>query len=400
MKKVLALCCLAVCLLLVGCQNPGTPGGTGDPNPTEAVPKPGFDAQNKYITQLHSYNVYETDEFFCGNSEDYAYYYDKASGLSGLLCADPSCAHDSPDCGAYVGVHGSVTCYDGKRYWVAQENGKEFYLCRSDLAGTNQERVKTIDSNEIVMAYQPQRYVVHRGRLYILGYASMVNGAEAGKRISLLSMSLDSSEEVTVLYDKTFESAPQPTARFVGDNIYYSIETGKVGSRKISIIKIDIKDGSLETVYEETGISGSLGNIWVTNQGEIYLPGKDSERSYVWKLENGKRTEVFSWDGLNSTPKVVDGIAFVTSKRDDARWIDVADLSGNAIYSGRLFTEDLPGVEGDPNKFSSAMIGGDTEKIILNIEAPASDTEKRPNYTILLDLRNNLKPTILWSSEG
>lgn len=399
MKKIFALCCLAVCLLLAGCEKPGEPGKPVNPNPTEAVLKPGFDAQNKYIL-MNNHNFYETDEFFCGSTTDYAYYYDKASGLSGVLCADPACTHDSEDCGAYVNRLGSVTCYDGKRYWVAQ-NGQSFTLCRSDLAGTNREVLKTLDWNKIILTYQPQRFVIHRGRLYILGQANSVEGTGAGIRMTLLSMSLDGSEEFTVLYDKTFEDGAWITARFVGDNVYYCVREGKRGSRNLTIQKIDTKDGSTEIVYEEAGISEFMDDIWVTNQGEIYLPGSDSDRAYVWKLENGKRTEVVSWEGPDFYgPKIVDGIAFVTSEKDDVNWIDIADLSGNAIYSGKLLPEEIPGVAGDPNKYSLAMIGGDREKIIVNIEGRDYDAEKRPSHVILLDLRNNLKPTVLWSSEG
>ncbi len=406
MKKELTLLCLALCLLLAGCKEPGSPGKPASPDPTEAVAKPGLDAQNKYITPLNDCNFYETDEFFCGSTGDYAYYYDKASGLSGPLCADPSCAHDSRNCGAYVGVHGSVTCYDGKRYWVAQ-GGQDFTLCRSDLAGTNQERVKTIGWDEIVLTYQPQRFVIHRGRLYIMGSADTVQDGP-GKRISLLSMSLDSSEEITTLYDKTFEMGAWTTARFVGDSIYYCVTTGTSDSCNISIIKFNIKDGSVETVYEESGISKGIGDIWVTNQGEIYLPGQDlrgsdPRRTYVWKLENGKRTEVFSREDFDDTPDILDGIVIVNSVKDELRWIDIVDLSGNAIYSGRVFTEELPEVEGDPNNyrnFGFALMGGDTEKIILNLFPSPENDHEDANYTILLDLRNNLKPTVLWSSEG
>lgn len=404
MKKMLALCFMAACLLLGGCQNPGRQERPGNPNPTEAVPMPGLDAQSKFM-QLGNNNFSETDEFFCGTAHmgEYAFYYDKTSGLSGALCADPACAHDAQNCGAYVGDHSSVTCYDGKRYWVAQ-NGQSFTLCRSDLAGTNQERLKTLDWNEIILTYQPQWFAIHRGRLYIYGRAQTVEGTEAGLRMTLLSMSLDESQEVAVLYDKTFGMGTWPTVRFVGDNVYYSVVTRETELFDLSIQKIDIKDGSMETVYEETGISEIPGDIWVTNQGEIYLPGDDADRAYVWKLENGKRKEILCWEGLEvSTVGVADGIAFVTSVKDELRWIDIVDLSGKAIYSGRVFTEELPEVEGDPNNyrnFGFALMGGDTEKIILNLFPSPENDHEDANFTIQLDLRNNLKPTVLWSSEG
>lgn len=399
------LCCLVACILLGGCGASGDKEGPTNTLPTALAAMQDYNAQNKYM-QFNDINFQETDDFFCGATTlgNYAKYYDKASGISGPLCADPACAHDSPECGAYIGQSGSLACHNGKRYWVAPDSpgSQAFYLWRSDLVGTNQERVKPLDWNKIILTYQPQRYVIHRGRLYILGRANTVEGVEAGTRMTLLSMSLGRSEEVAVLYDKTFETGVETTARFVGDSIYLSTYSYSQGSPcSISITKFGLQDGSTEVVYEETGIVENLGSIWVTDQEEIYLPGASADWAYLWKLEDGKRREIVSWKGADfSTPKVADGIAFVNSVKDELRWIDIVDLSGNAIYSGKLFTEELPEVDGDPNKYSFAMVGGDTENIIVNIEAPISGTAKRFNYTILLDLRNNAKPTVLWSSEG
>ncbi len=402
MKKIFALLCLAVCLLLAGCGTHGGQEGPAYHAPAALESVQGYNAQNKYLLYNHI-NFQETEDFFCGATTDYACYYDKASGVSGPLCADPACAHDSKGCGAYVGEYSSMICYDGKRYWIA-DNGRDTYLCRSDLAGTNQERLKTFDYDQFVLVYQPQWFAIHRGRLYALGRAQIVEGTEVGLRMTLLSMSLDESQKVAVLYDKTFGTGVEATARFVGDSIYLSMFNYSNGSpRSISITKFGIEDGSTETVYEEAGFTESLNAIWVTDQGEIYLPGFDSDRAYVWKLENGKRKEILCWEGLEvARASVADGIAFVTSVKDELRWIDVADMSGNAIYSGNLFPEELPEMPFDPNEChpsNFAVVGGDREKIIVNIEANSSGTAKRPNYTILLDLRNNLKPTVLWSSE-
>ncbi len=399
MRKMLALYFLVACLLLGGCQTPNNPGGSGYPNTTDAAAKPGFDAQNKYML-IHDYNFNETDEFYCGSMGNFAYYYDKASGLSGPLCADPACTHDSGACGAYIGQVASLDCYDGKRYWVAQ-NGRDFSLYRSDLAGTNQEKLKSLDWNKIILTYQPQWFAIHRNRLYALGRAQTVEGTEAGLRMTLLSMSLDESQEVAVLYDKTFGKGVWPTVRFVEDSIYFSMFSYSEGSpQSISITKFGIEDGSAETVYEEMGFTGNRGSIWVTDQGEVYLSGTESDRAYLWKLEDGKREEIACWVGENLfTPDVADGIAFTDSRKDGIRLIDVVDFSGKTIYSGKMFPKEIPGVAGDPNKYSYAVIGGDREKIILAIEGSPGSASEGTEYTLLLDLQNNLKPTVLWSSE-
>lgn len=399
MKKMLALCCLTLCLLLGSCGTYGGQEGPAYHAPAALKAMQGYNAQNKYM-RFNDVNFQETEDFFCGTTTlgDYAHYYDKASGISGVLCADPACTHDSPDCGAQISQRGSLACHEGKRYWIA-EDGQSFTLCRSDLGGTNREQLKTLDWDKIILTYQPQRFVIHQGRLYILGRANSVEGTGAGLRMTLLSMSLDESPEVVTLYDQNLDLATETTARFVGDSVYFSVFSYSQGSpRSISITKFDTEDGSAETVYEETGITGSLDSIWVTDQGEIYLPGSQDDRVCLWKLEDGKRKEILCWEGEDySIPKAFDDIFYAIYLRNGVRCIDVADLSGKTIYSGEMFPEGLPGVEIDLDKCSYIPVGGDAEKLILNISTTSSS---RSSYTVLLDLRNNLKPTILWSSEG
>ena len=152
-------------------------------------------------------------------------------------------------------------------------------------------------------------------------------------------------------------------------------------------------------IYEETEMPEYIGPAWVTVQGGIYLPGADDERAYVWKLENGKRVEVISWETeIPSAPDIMDGIAVLSYRVDGVRRVEIADLSGQTIYSGELFPEGLPGVEGDPNMFSYAIIGGDADKIILNLQNITQN--EMVDYTVMLDLNNNLKATVLWVNQG
>ena len=98
MRKRIVLWLLALCLLLAGC------GGITDP--TEATgPVLGCDAQNKYRgTASGVFAFQETEDLFFGSGllGKTVYYYDKVSGISGVLCADPSCTHDSSACGARI----------------------------------------------------------------------------------------------------------------------------------------------------------------------------------------------------------------------------------------------------------------------------------------------------------
>lgn len=402
MKERIALCVLALCLLLAGCGGEQKEKAVADTGFESEEPMPGFDAQNQYM-QVNAISFQETDGFFCGSSfiGDFVRYYDRASGVSGVLCADPACTHDSSSCGAYMRSGATLSYYDGKLYWIATDSqgGRDSYLYRGDLSGANREKVKRISFEDVIIPYQPQRYAIHRGNLYLLGSSSVVQGIETGKRVTLLSTPLDRSETYTTLFDETFDWGADATLRFVGDSVYLFLTAfPKGGPSDMRITRYDIKTGTAETVYEETGVTEALDTIWVTEQEEIYLSGSGEDHAYVWKLENGEWVEIASRAGNDpSAPEIMDGIAAYIYLDNGIRWIEIINLSGEPVYSGKLFPEEIPGLEEDPNKYSFAVVGGDADKIILNLQSFTGSG--LTDYTLMLDLHDNLKPTVLWSGQ-
>ena len=403
MRKILFYI-LAIGLLLGGCGGREQPDNTEEAFSSSQV-MPEYDAQNQYLIDS-SISFLEREGAFLGTDliGHYLNYYDEASGVSGVLCADPACTHDSSDCGAYVKAGATVSYYDGKLYWVATESqsGQDYYLWRGDLSGRNKEKVKPIGWDEIILTYQPQRYVVHRGRLYLLGQTEVVNGTEAGFRVSLLSTSLDGSEDFKVLYDETFSQGVQSSVRFIKNAIYlsvYAIYTiDEVMNIDVAVERYDIAGDTWETVYEEKGIQEPLRDVWVTEKEEIYIPGSSENRIYVWKVEDGKRKEVLSRESEQaSTPWISGDVVVDVSKVDNIRWIEIVDLSGQTLYKGKLFPVGVPGMEIDPNQCGLGLIGADEEKLILNLSDFVDGD--MVDYTIKLDTTDSMKPTILWSSQ-
>ena len=400
MRKILFYI-LAVGLLLGGCGGREQPDNTQEAFSSSQV-MPEYDAQNQYLMDIAS-SFLEGEGGFLGVDliGHYLNYYDEASGVSGVLCADPACTHNSSDCGAYVEIGANLSYYDGKLYWVAKEDpsGHNFYLWRGDLSGRNREKVKPIGWEEIILTYQPQRYVVHRGRLYLLGQTGVVNGTQAGFRVSLLSTSLDGSEDFTVLYDETFSQGVQSSVRFVKNRVYLSIYLINDDlTADLTVARYDITGDTWETVYEEKGIREATRDVWVTEEEEIYIPGSSENRIYVWKVEDGKRKEVLSWESEQPSPPWISGdVAVHITRVDNIRWIEIVDLSGKTLYKGKLFPEGVPGMEIDPNQGGLGLIGADEEKLILNLSDFVDGN--MVDYTIKLDITDSLKPTILWSSQ-
>ena len=400
MKKIITVM-IAFVLFLSGCTH-----GTTDPINVDdpIIYAPEKNAQNKYLGGFT--NFQEADGFFLGTAEvnGYLLYYDKASGISGVLCADPSCVHNGKECGGNIGGVLSLSYYDGKLYWVGPE-GSAFmkdYLWQSDLSGMNRKKIMEIPRDEIIMPYQPQRYVIHQGKLYIIGSASVVDGTQTGKRKSLLSIPLTGDEGFTTVYDKVLPNAIDDERYIFVDGfiyIYMSSLNEESSTKNLTVTKVDIAKNISEVVYQENDVTDILGNIWVTEDHELYLSGSTDEKAYLWKIENGSKKEITFWpvDEVN-VPDVMDGIVmFMTRDEDNIRYVDIRNFSGETIYKGKLFPSAISGLKKDPNTYNFAVVGGDTEKIIINLIEFADKT--MVNYTIQIDLKDNMKTTILWSNK-
>lgn len=370
-------------------------------------PMPGMDAQNQYIF-LNAQGFYEADDFFCGTGfgGGLLRYYDKESGISGVLCPDPACTHDTNECGARTSNGGtSVSVYNGKLYWVGElQEGHKTILYRSDLSGANREEVLQLDWQKVILTYQPQRYVIHRGYLYILGESGEVDDTEAQCLVSLLAVPLEGGQEPAVLYEQKVNTYYEATYRFVGNSVYLEMVTKGGDTWNITISRYNTQEKTWEQLYEEKNSSVHIGRMWVTEQGEIYLPGIGDNQAYIWRLEEGSRKQTASWEtAAADMPDLLDGIAVQFTVREEVSWLDVVSFTGEHLYSGVLFPNPVPGLKKDPGSaagalgegYSMAFIGGDREKLVFNL----LDLQAGESSTILLDLADNLKPTVLWSDE-
>ena len=389
-------------LALAGCKDQKTQEFSDSP-------MPGMDAQNQYLC-TGIINFQETEDFFCGTNSGgmQLRYYDKKSGVSGVLCPDPACNHDTSDCSANIGGN-SLSVYDGKFYWVAPKGIREIALYRSDLSGTNREELRVLDPDKVITPYQPQWYMVHRGNLYFLGRANIVEETRNRQRITLQTTPLEGNEDFTILYQEIFDAGSDFSVRFVGNYVYLSCVSFEAagGPFDITIIRYNTETQTGEELYTEKGVSQYLGKIWVTEQGGIYLPGAGGGKAYVWKIQDGRRKEMLSWeDTENNIPDLLDGIVMTISLKDNIRCVKVMDDTGKTLYEGKLFPEAVPGLEGDPGvygdpqaqgpEYGLGLVGGDSQKLIINV---STYMENMVDYTLMLDLTDNLKPTVLWSNE-
>lgn len=372
----------------------------------DATPMPGFDAQNKYALGLSREPFQETDTFFIGGTthDNILHYYDKITGISDYLCANPACDHKDKSCGAYTVTSTAAFWYNGQRWWIAsKESGtqddRDWYLYRSDLSGLNQERIKRIGFLDIVLTYQPQQFAIHRGNLFALGRSSTVNGTETQERLTLIASPLDGTDTFTTLFDETFPDNvyAHNYMSFAGTKVYYTLTTwGEDLPSTHTVTTYDFATKEYEVIYyevleEDDYIQAS----WVTPEGALYLSGYDLDTNYLWKVEGGKRILAASWQDTTEGypwPYIADGIVVNLASENGIRRMEIHDFTGKLLLkTDRMFPENIPGMEDDPNACTFSFVGGDKDKIIVSLGGDSRD------YILMLDIQGEITATVLWS---
>ena len=141
MKKAFLLL-LALCLLC-SCSSPEESDTSLllDDQFDTAEFLPEYDFRNefgKWREMCESEQAY----YLFSTSNNYLHYYDKESGISGILCGKPDCDHSDTSCNAYFIGSGDLMFYDGYIYSVQQGNT----LIRIKPDDTERETVQRLQS--------------------------------------------------------------------------------------------------------------------------------------------------------------------------------------------------------------------------------------------------------------
>lgn len=207
---------------------------------------------------------------------------------------------------------------------------------------------------------------------------------------------LDDSEEFEALFEQTYDAAVNATVRYVENYAYLLVQTWtEVGSVDLTIYKIDLNSGKTEIIYEELGGTYS-GGFWVTEKEAIYL----LKLFTLCKFEDGVLESIATFEHTEDVAVLMDGIAVSTYLQDNQRCIEIMDFNGNTLYDGKMFTTDIPEMDGDPNQFKKyglLIVGGDSDKLIIGLTN--HNNVNSESYVILLNLHNNLEPTLLWEAQ-
>ncbi len=383
-RKMVTLLLLVV--ILCGCSPAAVPT---EPTAAERTDR---DAQMKYFSGVLT-PIAESGDILYAVKSEHIHYFDRKSGVSGVLCPDPSCMHTGTGCGSYVQAFCPLfTCYDGHVYWIGTTTPSDYRsLClhRCNLDGTGLENVKELDFEKWNEAYNPQEWALHRGKMFFQGRSTQVNGTESTYRITFGYLPLDGEEE-TVLYETTATDGRMGTMFLCGDKAYYAVSEQDA----LKIFRYDLNKQTSEVLLDSKDVlPKQLLSLWVTDDETIYL-GTSHD---VYEVKQGRATKKFSFDFDSSCPYLLDGIAVVLTVEDDCSTLEIRSYDGELIYKGKTFPQSVDGFDETlgmrKENFSHAVLGGDADKLIVEVCSTQGDVFD----TFLLDIRDNMKATYLWS---
>ena len=124
--------------------------------------------------------------------------------------------------------------------------------------------------------------------------------------------------------------------------------------------KKNFLDKTIEPLFSEDGQGYYYGEIHLTADDEVYLSAATETAVYVWKIENGQKTDTIVIDNSSYyPPKILDGIIFaIDMNEDNKRVVVIKTLSGETVYDGLLFPEDIPEMKLDPNGGVCGVVSG------------------------------------------
>ena len=209
---------------------------TGQAQPHGLTFHPETDYDNRYSSLVECDMLETEDAYYLHNciNNGFLYYYDKASGETGVLCPRPECLHDeireNKECVGFIGYEwASLQYYQGKLWYFNVTKGMKFGLFRMNPDGSEKELVHEFDAAGTNLAYGNRRLYIHRGVIYHAGVNQEIEGAAAFHKlvygcIPMSDMTLGGQKVKAWEYHQILErdtiNQPQPMMLFLGDYAY------------------------------------------------------------------------------------------------------------------------------------------------------------------------------------
>ena len=280
-----------------------------------------LDSNRAFIHYESWEQVCETEDtvYFTGSSGQLVHYYEKATGVSGVLCGKAECEHSTAGgskCNAYIGSSSGDLCvYNNRLYWIDGWSN----ICSMALDGTDHRRDRTRDAELYSDHTGGSSSIFHRGFAYTWVKNYTVRDGKEVVRLDFAAIPLNPDEEPHMIFQEELSDiAVRYSSTIVmhayGDNIY--ILTNAVGTSHeddpearpefydLQIRRCNVVTEELTTLYHDSQshIDETV-EMWATDDGLLFsgfwdVEGEYSDDIYKLDFESGELVKLFSIDHI------------------------------------------------------------------------------------------------------
>ena len=245
-KKILAVVLLCI-IFLAGC----TKTTDSESLKKEVVPIEGFtnteynfETDNQYYFSEYS-GVVSVNEGYYINYGGFLYYLDKKNMGNHPVCSNPTCAHNTEDCDAYLGVAEFLQYYDGYLYYVMYDySNMDSTLYRKSLDGSVVEKIGILFRAQ----YTPD-ITIHRG------YAYFAWDSKNESTLYRIKLEKNAIREKLFVYKEGFHQEIYRIKGY-GDGVFFEASyymNVDLNNSIFNLYYFDSNENAIKLVKEDTG---------------------------------------------------------------------------------------------------------------------------------------------------
>lgn len=379
MKKLLPL--IFVLLLFTSCGKSGERAVT-------------YDCDNNFQQYSDPYICGDDDAlFFAFGDSSQLWFYDKATGISGLLCLKPECDHSGTDCNAYFNGR-ELSLYDGKLYSLGRIDGG-FEIISLNTDGTNRKTVLSLSDDifggMISGGVADMRGMFHRGYFYACGTAHKVVDGIPINHAQAVAYPLGGGKGRMIYDNSELTSIKiQP----YGDFLYFVAYS----SDAFKILRYSPNTDEVEILYsDESSILPS--RFWVIDDGILIGDnGTDGKEAKVYKFdfESGKISLLFDFNADTDKTYLLYGFTddYIVGGNMTGIEYDLClkDYDGKTVLETSLTPPNIS----DDEPLYTFPCGSDDEYLYL--WSKVWSTTHNVQFIIRLSLKNG-ESEVIWSND-
>ena len=344
-RTITLLIALALLLAIPACGEPegkGTGPVYGDPEGTGAGPAYGETEEqdtsldfDQTFTHYMSH-VCATQDTIYFTSGQLIYFYDKASGVSSVLCGKAECKHNTSmgsSCNAYLNSSSKDLCvYNNRLYYT---NGYYNTIYSMALDGTDHRKEREVDREIFSTNTGGNSTIFHRGCAYLFVRNYWVRDGVKVITNDLVAVPLDPDGEIYRIFSEEIDDYADTRSPIVilkarGDGLYiltnYAVDGPVYNFHDFQIRRYDVVTRELTTLYHDSQspLTRTV-ELWIMDDGIVFSgyelqAGEDGsvERApgvYKLDFESGELTGLFD---LDRTAAFVEDL--VVTHQYDSQW--------------------------------------------------------------------------------